>query len=82
MSDTSWTATARKSYFCDNRTGDGCNNIKPGQDYVRFVAFPGHDANPDGPGPTVLRSCLACYRGTPPIRRGTWRARKTPKAVS
>jgi hypothetical protein len=67
MASTAWTATARKRWACDTR-GVYCRGIRPGDEYVRAVAFPGHDAN-DGPGPWVMRSCLGCYAPPQPPRR-------------
>jgi hypothetical protein len=62
--------TARKQYRCDVRDHypRPCpGTIRPGERYVRLVAFPGHIAN-DGPAPWVMRECLACAanRGVEP----------------
>lgn len=52
------TVTARKMRACE---GHRCVRvIQPGEDYVRAVAFPGHDAN-GSDRPWVMRVCLGCY---------------------
>ena len=62
---------ARKVRRCE---GFRCTHqIEPGEDYVRAVCFPGHDAN-DGTRPWVLHICVTCateFGGPLPPRRTT-----------
>lgn len=46
--------TARKAHHCAD--GHGCT-IRPGHRYVRWVAFPGHDAATTG-RPVVREQCI------------------------
>lgn len=56
---TEHTVTARLGFTCH---GYRCHEIvRKGEEYVRLVAFPGHDAN-GSDRPWVLRICVACYR--------------------
>ncbi len=54
--------TARKSYSCDAAQDVSwarqCDDIKPGDRYVRMVCFPG-DTNSSG-WPWVMRACPGC----------------------
>lgn len=53
------TVTARRAFVCH---GYRCHNtVSKGEEYVRLVAFPGHDAN-GGTTPWVLKLCVPCYR--------------------
>lgn len=55
---TEHTVTARLGFTCH---GYRCHNlVSKGEDYVRLVAFPRHDAN-GGTTPWVLKLCVACY---------------------
>lgn len=70
-SQTAHTVRARKRYRCDQRAFEGCRgSIQPGDDYVRCVAFPGHDCN-DGSQPWVMRVCVGCYLPPLPARRSS-----------
>jgi hypothetical protein len=51
---------ARRNYWCDDVSFGHDRKINPGDVYVRTVAFPGHDANPDGPAPLVMKLCAYC----------------------
>lgn len=51
--------TARKRHRCDEASWTGLHFIEPGHRYLRFVAFPGSDAN-GSDRPWVLRQCIAC----------------------
>lgn len=54
-----WTVTARLAFTCH---GHRCTRIvASGEDYVRLVAFPGHDAN-GSKQPWVLKICAQCWR--------------------
>ena len=56
---TEHTVTARLAFMCH---GFQCGAmVSGGEDYVRLVAFPGHEAN-GGTQPWVLKLCVACYR--------------------
>lgn len=56
---TEHTVTARLGFTCH---GYPCTRmVRSGEDYVRLVAFPRHDAN-GGTTPWVLKICVACYR--------------------
>jgi hypothetical protein len=57
VSETQHTVTARKSYPCDSYRCGG--TIKPGEEYVRAVAFPGSD-HCYGTRPVMVRGCLRC----------------------
>jgi hypothetical protein len=66
---TEHTVTARKARQCE---GWRCwVRIQPGEDYVRSVAFPGHEAN-GGDRPWVMHICKGCHtqygREMPPRR--------------
>lgn len=50
---------SRKRRRCDEEFAHD-RNIDPGDLYVRLVAFPGHDANPYGPRPSILKICERC----------------------
>lgn len=55
---TEHTVTARLAFLCH---GFRCHSIvRRGEDYVRLVAFPGHDAN-GSKQPWVLKLCVACW---------------------
>lgn len=58
---TAHTVTARKPARCENYIGGGwCpRGIAVGDDYIRHVAFPGHDCN-TGTQPWVMRECTSC----------------------
>ena len=60
------TVTARKAHRCEEG-----HKIQPGDDYLRGVAFPGHDAV-GGDVPWVLKLCVPCAtrydREMPPRR--------------
>jgi len=64
---TEHTVTARCSRRCE---GYRCGQwVKAGEDYVRLVAFPGHDALGYSEGrPWVMRICVACWREYDPER--------------
>ncbi|GAB3471888.1 hypothetical protein [Actinophytocola sediminis] len=68
---TAHTVTARKPFTCH---GYRCyHRIQPGEQYVRHVAFPGHDCN-GGSSPWVMRICADCHAPAdmpPPMRRRT-----------
>lgn len=66
---TAHTITARRSRRCDDYP---CHvEIQPGEDYVRSVTFPRHEAN-GGTTPWVLNICKDSYtqygRAMPPRR--------------
>lgn len=66
MSTTAKIVTARKSHRCDAARDSSwfraCSGwIRPGEQYVRMVCFPG-DVN-SGHAPWVMRGCLACSIG-------------------
>jgi hypothetical protein len=56
---TEHTVTAGLAFACQ---GYRCHHVvRKGEDYIRMVAFPGHDAN-GGTTPWVLKLCIGCYR--------------------
>lgn len=56
---TEHTVTARLAFVCH---GYRCRAVvTKGEDYVRLVAFPRHEAN-GGTCPLVLKLCVRCYR--------------------
>jgi hypothetical protein len=56
---TEHTITSRKDRRCE---GYRCGRaIAGGDDYVRLVAFPGHDAN-GSDRPWVMCICVSCWR--------------------
>lgn len=56
---TEHTVTAGLAFVCH---GYRCHNIvRKGEDYIRMVAFPRHEAN-GGTVPWVLKLCIDCYR--------------------
>lgn len=62
---TEHTVTARKLHPCG---GYRCTStIRPGENYVRLVAFPGHDAN-GSTTPWVLNVCVSCWREHDPAK--------------
>ena len=78
MSEYYRTVTARKRHRCESgRYDPECpRSIKPGEEYVRCVAFPGSDAN-NSERPWVMDVCRGCFTryGRPMPERKT-RARK------
>lgn len=75
--ETAHTVTARRDHRC---TGWRCaTTICPGEQYVRHVLFPGHDAH-GGHAPAVLPLCQTCAtaHGRPmPPRRGETKDERT-----
>lgn len=71
INETAHLVRARKTRRCE---GYRCpHQIDPGEDYVRTVCFPGHDAN-GGTRPWVLHLCITCateYDRPLPPRRST-----------
>lgn len=59
MAVTAHTITAREWRPCGNYPQCDYDDIKPGADYARHVAFPGDDAN-NSPRPLVLDLCQPC----------------------
>lgn len=56
---TEHSVTARADRRCD---GYRCGRkVRRGEQYIRLVAFPAHDAN-GGTTPWVLRICVECWR--------------------
>lgn len=58
--ETQHTVTARKRRRCDDGSYGCWQWIEPGQRYLRAVAFPGSEHNPEGPAPRVLNVCGGC----------------------
>lgn len=57
VNQTAHLVRTRKSFRCD---GFRCaTTVQKGDDYVRAVAFPGHDAN-GGTQPWVMKLCVDC----------------------
>lgn len=56
---TEHTVTARLAFVCH---GYRCSSVvRKGEEYVRLVAFPRHDAN-GSTVPWVMKLCVSCYQ--------------------
>ena len=55
------TVRAGKRHRCDDFYGCVTRWIEKGDDHIRMVAFPGHDANSSA-RPWVMRICIPCWR--------------------
>ena len=55
---------SRRTRYCSEEWAHD-RTIQFGDLYVRLVAFPGHDANTDGPSPSVMILCAQCADAYP-----------------
>lgn len=82
------TVRARVEHRCHAGLSDDCARvIRPGQDYLRAVAFPGADAYdaPRGSRPWVLVQCEPCatvYGQPMPPRKGEPAPTRAPLVVT